>query len=77
MTSEQLEAAVARYFEQHARNEKALNDLKLLQKAERDELKESIESGERSATLYALGEEAKHDDIEALQAEVTRRLNQR
>lgn len=77
MTSEELELAVARYFEQHARNEKAVADLKLLQKAERDELKDSIDGGERSAMLYALGEEAKHDDIEALQAEVTRRLNQR
>ena len=77
MTSEELELAVARYFEQHARNEKAVADLKLLQKAERDELKDAIDGGERSATLYALGEEAKHEDIEALQAEVTRRLNQR
>ncbi len=69
-----LNDAVARYFEQQARNDKALADLKAAQKEERETLKEEIEAGHRNAFAYALGELNNQQYAEMLKEEVERRL---
>ncbi len=69
-----LDIACARYFEQQARNDKAVSDLKAAQKEERETLKEEIETGHRNAFAYALGELNNQQYAEILKEEVERRL---
>lgn len=69
-----LNLAVAAYFEQHARNEKALADMKAAHKEERETLKEEIETGHRNAFAVALGEFNNAEYAEMLKEEVERRL---
>lgn len=69
-----LNAAVAAYFEQHARNEKAIADLKAAHKEERETLKDEIESGHRNPFSVALGDFSSREYAEMLREEVERRL---
>ena len=69
-----LNIAVAAYFEQHARNEKAVADQKAWHKEERETLKEEIESGHRNPYTVALGEHNTKDHADLLREEVERRL---
>jgi hypothetical protein len=71
-----LNEAVARYFEQQARNDKAIADLKAMNKAAMDDLKEEIETGHRNAFGYALGECNDKDHAELLKDEIKRRLEE-
>ena len=71
-----LNEAVAAYFEQHARNEKAIATQKAVHKEERETLKEEIETGHRNAFSYALGEHNSKEYAEMLREEVERRLEQ-
>lgn len=66
----------ARYFEQHARNEKAMNDLKKMNKAAVDDLKEEIETGHRNAFAYALGDSPTKETAEMLKKEIERRMQE-
>jgi len=69
-----LNTAVAAYFEQHARNEKAIADQKAWHKEERKTLKDEIETGHRNPFSYALGEHNAKEYAEMLREEVERRL---
>lgn len=69
-----LNLAVAAYFEQHARNEKAVADQKAWHKEERKTLKEEIESGHRNPFSVALGEFNSKEYADLLREEVERRL---
>ena len=69
-----LNSAVARYFEQAARNEKAVADLKAAQKEERETLKEEIDVGHRNAYTYALQEHNNIEYAQVLRLEVEKRL---
>ena len=71
-----LNAAAAAYFEQHARNEKAVATQKAVHKEERETLKDEIEGGHRNAFSYALGEFNSKEYAEMLREEVERRLEQ-
>jgi hypothetical protein len=71
-----LNEAVARYFEQQARNDKAIADLKEANKAAMDWLKEEIETGHRNAFGYALGECNDKDHAELLKDEIKKRLEE-
>ena len=69
-----LNAAVAAYFEQHARNEKAIADLKAIQKEDKKTLLNEIATGHRNAFSYALGDFNSREYAEMLREEVERRL---
>lgn len=69
-----LNAAVAAYFEQHARNEKAIADLKAIQKEDKKTLLDEIATGHRNAFAYALGEFNNPEYANQLKEEVERRL---
>lgn len=69
-----LNAAVAAYFEQHARNEKAIADLKAIQKEDKKTLLDEIESGHRNPFSVALGDFNTKEFAEMLREEVERRL---
>jgi ribonuclease HII len=71
-----LDLACSRYFEQKARNDKALADLKKLNKAAMDDLKEEIETGHRNAFAYALAECNDKDHAELLKEEIEKRLRE-
>jgi len=71
-----LNEAVARYFEQAARNDKAIADLKAMNKAAMDDLKEEIETGHRNAFGYALGDFNDKDHAEMLKDEIAKRLEE-
>ena len=71
-----LNAAVAAYFEQHARNEKAIADLKAIQKEDKKTLLDEIESGHRNPFLVALGDFNSREYAEMLREEVERRLRE-
>ena len=71
-----LNEACARYFEQHARNEKALTDLKKMNKDAMDDLKEEIDTGHRNAFAYALGEANNKENAEMLKEEIEKRLRE-
>lgn len=51
-----IDKACAMYFEQHARNEKAIADLRKAHKSDKENLKDEIENGFRNPFAYALGE---------------------
>ena len=72
-----LPAAVARYFEQHARNEKSIADLKKSNKQSMDDLKEEIEVGHRNAFAYAMGECGDQEMSAMLSEEIKRRLDEK
>ena len=69
-----LDLAVAAYFEQHARNEKARAHQKAVHKEERETLKDEIETGHRNAFAVALGEWNSAEYAKMLKEEVERRL---
>jgi len=69
-----LTTAVAAYFEQHARNEKAVATQKAAHKEERETLKDEIEAGHRNPFSVALGEFNSREFAEMLREEVERRL---
>jgi hypothetical protein len=71
-----LNEAVARYFEQAARNDKAIAELKAANKAAMKDLKEDIEAGHRNAFGYALGECNDKDHAEMLKGEIAKRLEE-
>ena len=71
-----LDLACSRYFEQQARNDKAIADLKAMNKAAMDDLKEEIETGHRNAFGYALGECNDKDHAEMLKDEIKKRLEE-
>jgi hypothetical protein len=71
-----LNEAVARYFEQQARNDKAIAELKAANKAAMKDLKEEIETGHRNAFGYALGECNDKDHAEMLKGEIAKRLEE-
>lgn len=71
-----LNLAVAAYFEQHARNEKAIATQKAIHKEERETLKDEIESGHRNPFSVALGDFNSREYAEMLREEVERRLEQ-
>jgi hypothetical protein len=71
-----LSEAVARYFEQQARNDKAIAELKAMNRAAMDDLKEEIETGHRNAFRYALGECNDKDHAEMLKDEIKKRLEE-
>jgi hypothetical protein len=71
-----LNEAVARYFEQQARNDKAIAELKAANKAAMKDLKEEIETGHRNAFGYALGECNDKDHAEMLKDEIAKRLEE-
>ena len=71
-----LSAAVAAYFEQHARNEKAIATQKAVHKEERETLKDEIEGGHRNPFSVALGDFNSREYAEMLREEVERRLEQ-
>lgn len=71
-----LNAAVAAYFEQHARNEKAVADQKAWHKEERETLKDEIATGHRNPFSYALGEFNSAEYANMLKEEVEKRLAQ-
>ncbi len=69
-----LDRAVAAYFEQHARNEKAISDMKAMHKADRETLKGEIATGHRNPFAHALGEFNNADNAKMLKEEIERRL---
>ena len=69
-----LNAAVAAYFEQHARNEKSIADQKAVHKEERETLKDEIDAGHRNPFTVALGEFNTREFAEILRQEIERRL---
>ena len=71
-----LNQSVARYFEQAARNDKAIAELKAANKAAMKDLKEEIETGHRNAFGYALGECNDKDHAEMLKDEIAKRLEE-
>lgn len=72
-----LNAAVAAYFEQHARNEKALADQKAAHKDEKEILKEEIAVGHRNPFNVALGDAASNFElVNMLKEEIERRLDE-
>lgn len=71
-----LNLAVAAYFEQHARNEKAIADLKAIQKEDKKTLLDEIATGHRNAFSYALGEFNSVEYANMLKEEVEKRLVQ-
>ena len=71
-----LNAAVAAYFEQHARNEKTIATQKAVHKEERETLKDEIECGHLNPFSVALGDFNSREYAEMLREEVERRLEQ-